>query len=351
MKNLLFKGIGNNETNPSSPVTLGTRERELVEFIDEAANRLIRDIETIEKDLACGSTNPPDTLTSLETAMDTFVEKAALYEANIDDRDFLRSTRTAFHQKTNHIFSRSYCFNRTRTWPQGYHGDYKTLETVYRNIPLSDGIGYYLDLYALHTTLARGVRNRMKMLQSMLKDELTSRHSPAVMSIACGSCRELVEISPEISHSGAHITAIDNDEDALHYAQSRLYYTGIQSSVEFRKYNALRLFDHDIAEQDFGQQDIIYSVGLFDYLETDFLVKMIDSLYRLLSDGGKMILAFKDARKYRSQVYHWFMDWYGFLQRYEEDFRDILSAARIPESAIEESRDSTGAIIFYTISR
>ena len=49
----------------------------------------------------------------------------------------------------------------------------------------------------------------------------------------------------------------------------------------------------------------------------------------------------------RSQEYHWIFDWDGFLQRNEEDFRNILSDAGIPSSAITETREDSGVIIFY----
>ena len=351
MKELLRKGNGSVKASPQSLNNISGDIKPWIDFIDKAAEELIHSIESIEKDITTGSTTPETVLSSLTEIMDKFVDAAAEYESNVQDPAFLKNSRVAFHQKSNHIFSKSYCFNRARTWPQGYHGDYKTLEVVYRNMPMSDGIGYYLDLYALNTVLGIGIRNRMKILQRLLKEELSGRIHPRIMSIACGSCRELVEISPEITSSSAHFTCIDSDEDALQYSQSRLYYTGIQSNIEFRKHNALRMFDYETTEQDFGPQDVIYSVGLFDYLESDFLVKILNSLYSLLNTDGKLIIAFKDAKQYRSQEFHWFMDWTGFLQRYEDEFLEILSDAHIPDSAVEHFRDETGAIIFYIVSK
>ena len=48
-------------------------------------------------------------------------------------------------------------------------------------------------------------------------------------------------------------------------------------------------------------EDVIYSVGYFDYLPDDFLAKLLHSLHQLLNPGGKLIAAFKDASRYRSQ--------------------------------------------------
>jgi cyclopropane fatty-acyl-phospholipid synthase-like methyltransferase len=218
-------------------------------------------------------------------------------------------------------------------------------------MPLSGGIGYHLDRVMLDLPLGHAVRARIRKLEAMLKDELLKRREPAILNIACGACRELVGIVPEIIDSGAKVVCIDNDNDALDYAQSRLANAGLHENIEFYKYNALRLFDYEIGMEDYGKQDIIYSVGLFDYLPSDFLVKTFSTLYKMLNSGGRFIPAFKDAQRYRSQYYHWLVDWDGFLQRKEEDFKKILADAGIPPSSIEEVRDETGIIVFYLVTK
>jgi SAM-dependent methyltransferase len=245
--------------------------------------------------------------------------------------------------------------NRARTWPRGQQGDYKTLEFAYKNTPLSEGIGYYLDLYVLNSDLGPAVRNRIKKLKDMLRDELLEREKPSVLNIACGLCREVFELAPAIEKSRAKFICIDLDDDALSFAANRLTYTNISplssNQVQFRKYNALRMFDHELNMSEFGMQDIIYSVGFFDYLESDFLSRLLKASYAMLKPGGKLIASFKDASRYRHQDYHWIVDWDGFLQRYEEDFRSILYDAGIPDSAITETREETGIIVFYVISK
>ncbi|MBS1234512.1 MAG: hypothetical protein H6R43_228, partial [Nitrospirae bacterium] len=120
-----------------------------------------------------------------------------------------------------------------------------------------EGIGHYLDLYMLSLPLAAGVRNRIKMLERMLGDEIQKKQLPFVMNIGCGSCRELMGISPEVIDSEARIICIDNDNDALAYAQDRLDYAGILPQTVLRKYNVLRMFDDETNMVEFGKQDII----------------------------------------------------------------------------------------------
>jgi SAM-dependent methyltransferase len=242
--------------------------------------------------------------------------------------------------------------NRARTWPQGYQGDYKSIETAYRNTPMSDGIGYYLDKYILDWQLAHALRGRLEKLTELLREELSAREGLKVLDVACGSCREVSMLVPEIKQSKAKFTCIDLDGDALDFAVTRLASADLapeQSTMT--KYNALRMFDYDIAKAEFGPQDVIYSVGYFDYLPDDFLVKLLRSLYQLLNKGGKLIAAFKDADRYRAQEYHWIADWDGFLQRKVKDFERILGEAGIPEDKITMTRDRTGVIVFYSSTK
>jgi SAM-dependent methyltransferase len=217
---------------------------------------------------------------------------------------------------------------------------------------MSEGIGYYLDKYLLSSPLAVAVRERMRKLAELLKTEMINRQFPKVLDIACGSCRELHDIVPEIEKAGAHFKCIDLDSEALDFALNRLSYAGFSSSrAEFIQYNALRMFDYETAVSAFGMQDIIYSVGYFDYLADDFLVKLLNSLYLMLNPGGKLIAAFKDANRYRPQAYHWLVNWDGFLQRTPDDFDRILRQAEIPNSALSTTRVRSGIIIFYTATK
>jgi len=319
--------------------------------LDMATEQFNRELAIIEKSCFDPNKNPEELLNATQKALDEVLAVCAEFERGVKDKDIIRNARIRFRQNTNPILSKSYCLNRTRTWPQGSQGDHKTLEMMYKKTPQSEGIGYYLDLCALNAPLAVGVRNRIMILESMLGEEIKKRQLPFVMNIGCGSCRELMGISPEIIDSEARIICIDNDNDALAYAQDRLDYVGILPQVVLRKYNALRMFDDETNMVEFGKQDIIYSVGLFDYLPDDFLVKLLKALYNLLNRGGKLIAAFKDASRYRSQDYHWAVDWDGFLQRNGDDFRSILAKATIPSSAIEEVREDSGVIVFYTITK
>ncbi len=321
--------------------------------LEKAIAQFNAQLEAIEKRCTDPAEQPAALFKATENAIDTMMEACKKFEHDFSfDKTALKAAQVRFREMTMPVLSKSYTIHRTRTWPQGYQGDYKTLETAYRNTPLSDGIGYYLDQYMLSMPLAHGLRGRRAKLRELIGHELTARTNPTVLDIACGSCREVSELVPEIKQSGARFTCIDLDSEALNFALHRLTHAGLEEGqVELFSYNALRLFDLETAVAEFGMRDIIYSVGFFDYLPDEFLIKLLRSLYMLLNPGGKLIAAFKDADRYRSQEFHWLVDWDGFLQRKKKDFVRLLHDADIPANAVEACRDASGTIQFYTATK
>ena len=318
-------------------------------LLGQAIERYLEGLRDVERRITQGLEDPDAMATEVAALNDGMLRLCAQFEQEVRDEHAIKSTRSYFRKRTHSLLSKSYAINRCRTWPQGHQGDYLTLETAYRNNALSEGVGYYLDRYLLDSPLGHGVRGRIDRLAEMLTAELSGREGARVLDVACGSCRELQTIIPEIKRTGARFTCIDLDNAALNFAMDRLSAAELNpDQLAFVNYNALRLFDLEIAEAEFGAQDVIYSVGFFDYLPDEFLVKLLRSLYLLLRPGGSLIMAFKDADRYAPQVYHWLVDWDGFLQRRQPEIEQLLSSAEIPADALTATRDRSGSILFFT---
>jgi 2-polyprenyl-3-methyl-5-hydroxy-6-metoxy-1,4-benzoquinol methylase len=182
------------------------------------------------------------------------------------DIDAVKNARIHFRKKTDSILSKSNFINHARTWPRGHQGDYQILESAYRNMPSSGGIGYYLDRYCLQTTLCAAVRERKNTLEDLLQAELAARTAPKILDVACGSCRDVFEISADIEKAAAAVTCVDFDSEALEFAADRMSYAKTAAEmVTYRKYNAFKMINHERNLKEFGSQDVIYSVGFFDY--------------------------------------------------------------------------------------
>jgi extracellular factor (EF) 3-hydroxypalmitic acid methyl ester biosynthesis protein len=268
-----------------------------------------------------------------------------------DDHEAIKKKQTEFRQRTDESFAKSFFMRRARTWPQGYPGDFEIIEKAYNNQTVSQGLGQLFDQYFLSTTLASGIRYRRALMREILAEEMRGRRAARILNIGCGPCRELVELAPVIQETGARFTCVDFDTEALVYSAHRVLSCGLRDHVEFRQYNALRMVNAERNIREFGHFDVIYTIGLLDYLTDDVLIRMIKSLYDTLHPGGVFIAVFKDCDRYDTIDYHWLVDWSGFLQRTRQDSWRLIESAGIPRDAVTIQRSQDDVMIFYRILR
>ena len=214
------------------------------------------------------------------------------------------------------------------------------------------GLGGYLDLCIMDLPLAHAVRARMMAAREFLIREVATRKADVrVLDIACGPCREYREW-PEFSNGRkVEIVAIDNDPSALAYVDASVA-TKLNDATDLEavRYNALRTRSAAATRRSFGKFDIIYSVGLCDYLSDEHLVGMLAGWKETLNDGGALFVAFKDTERYDQTPYQWHLDWY-FFQRTEGDVRRLCEAAGFDMQGLRTSRDGTGIIINFVHRR
>jgi SAM-dependent methyltransferase len=309
-------------------------------------------LERIDQESRFGLKSHKELADMTEKAMEAMWAAADAYEKEVGgDINLIRDAQRSLRFATDRFFSQC-AYHRARTWPRGYQGDYEMLEYHYRNEPGSQGVGHFLENYLLKSTLAVAVRERKDLLKDLLRKEMAARKNPSVMDIACGPCREIVEMSEEIKKAGASFICVDHDAEALEYSKDRLIKIAFpMDKVQFRQYNALKMVSHERNVQEFGKQDIIYSVGLFDYLSNDVLVKLLKSLHDLLKPGGTLIASFKDCNKYSTFIYHWIVEWNAFLQRKEQDILALYEQAGFPRGSVATPRTASGVIVFYNVSK
>lgn len=264
------------------------------------------------------------------------------------DPEGLAQLQAWFREETDPLFQKSPLITRARTWPEGYPGDFLTLEALYKEQPWADrGLGHYLDRYFLCRTLAIAVRSRMRMLTNLLNFRSRDEQGPSNwLNVACGPCRELLSVPRSNERT---IWCIDQDEESLAYADELLQR---KHNTEFKKLNAFRLINAERNVQMFnGPLTTIYSAGLFDYIDTERLTKLLRGLYDSLAKDGVLIASFKDKVRYDTFDYHWFMKWHYFLQRSEAECYALLEDAGIPHDKMTVMRDDSGVILFFVCQK
>lgn len=262
-----------------------------------------------------------------------------------DDPAYLTYLRNWFNQQTEAAFSKSTLMYRARAWPEGYPGDHITLEAIYTGQTDCQGVGKALDQYFLSRTLAVAVRSRLRTLTRLLVERATVETVAARwLNLAAGSCRELLAVPP--AAPPRRILCIDSDPKALHYA-ARLLNERSGDAITFKPDNAFRLIDARRNVERYGEFTTIYSAGLFDYVKSEHLVRLLAGLYGTLARGGILIAPFKDAARYETFDYHWLVNWHFFIQRSEDQIRRLFAAAGVPPEYLKVTRDDSGVILFF----
>ena len=251
---------------------------------------------------------------------------------SLEQPEKVAKLKRLFVKKTHRIFIpegtlAEYSFKK----PYGYAGDFKIIDDIYLNHPKTKGIERLFDNYFQTTTICIAVRNRKEDFKRFIIDYVknSSKEKIDLMNLACGPCRELRELSlenPEVFRR-LNLDCYDHEPKALEYASGLL--KGCKN-VRFITENALRVAGASNIQKRISQKyDLIYSMGLFDYLNDKISIKLIKNLNNLLKDE-KSLLVIADVRdKFCNPSVH-FMEWVGeweLIYRDDENFRSLFKKA------------------------
>lgn len=304
-----------------------------------------QDLGAIETNLLGGEKTEAECLSALSAAIERSV---AGIKGQCPSSTEPKESQREFQAAIDPWFSQSWFMHRSRSKPRGFPGDYLILDGIYELEPKSEGFGRILDRYFLQTALARAVFQRKETVRERISFLLSnSKNRLRVLDLACGPCREIIEL-PCALRGRLEFVGVDLDEEALSFAAQHLGADAQLPHPSFLKRNLLRYTKESSVRSDFGDFDLIYSVGLFDYLSDEVLKKLIPSLASALSAEGLMILAFKDAEHYDATEYQWHVDWH-FYQRTAEESRKLVAETGCP--IVGEYRDATGIIQFLDLKK
>lgn len=236
--------------------------------------------------------------------------------------------------------------------PYGYAGDFKIIDDIYRNDPKTSGFGRLFDNYYQAAAISVAVRDRKEDFKKIILSAVKSRDQSEfrIMDLASGPCRELQELlAGELKNRlNIKFECFDQDENAWKYAKGLLGENA--DRIRFVKENVVRIALRKNIEIQMPQKyDLIYSTGLFDYLDKRIATRLVSNLRKILCPGG--ILAISDVReKYKNPSVH-FMEWVGewnLVYRPDDEFRQIFLGGGFKEKELSFGADQQG-ILQYII--
>jgi SAM-dependent methyltransferase len=131
--------------------------------------------------------------------------------------------------------------------------------------------------------------------------------------LACGACREIRELKLETKRSlnkEVSFVLVDQDLEALKFAKERINFLSNNLHFKFIQADVLNFVIENM--EDVGKLkkfDLVYTIGLADYLPDSYLISLVKHSFNILSEGGELIIAHKNVREFFAPIPDWMCDW------------------------------------------
>ena len=279
-------------------------------------------------------------------------------EKMVNDERSMKKIKQLFRELTGCWCYKGPILKMAYDKPRGYPGDYKLFDIIYDKKPLAESktLGFAWDNYFLKNDYANAVRARKNKMKNILQDliENSDLKTIKLLNVACGPSREIRELlcdSYLASRKKLIFTGLDSDEESLEFSQSKFNNLPPNFEVRLLKENVLNIFRDKKYYDIIGKQDIIYILGLTEYLPDRIFRHLTKFLYELLNDKGMLVITYKDKTiEFPSLPPEWLCD-LAFIKRTEDDLIETTKALGSDKFSLKIERDGTGTIFFLILTK
>lgn len=197
----------------------------------------------------------------------------------------------------------------------------------------------FMQEFWFHTNNARAVRNRLQLVEKILKHTIKSlvvlQNKVSILSIASGSARAVIETlySLNLPNKKISVKFLDKSAEAIEYSKELAKNLSKFYEIEWitdTASNFPRYYSHK-------KPDIIEMVGLMDYFHDPWAIRTLSLIRENLSANGTLITANivpNTEQRFISDVVGWKM-----IYRTPEDLIDLALAAGFSKDKIKIIRE------------
>jgi len=223
--------------------------------------------------------------------------------------------------------------------PYGYAGDFEIIDKIYTSFKSDDEKYRRWDEFFHAQEAPSAVRNRKAFFLSILNDFSQGKKSIRVLNVGSGPGRDIFEFFEKKPQSTIHFDCIEYDKKAIEYASNLC--KPYLDRISFINANIFKF-------RTTQKYDLIWSAGLFDYMNDKRFIFLLKQLYsHLKPDGFLYVGNFSDQNPTRKYM-EIFGNWHLF-HRNEQQLRDLALQAGIDPSNINISSEPLGVNLFVEI--
>jgi extracellular factor (EF) 3-hydroxypalmitic acid methyl ester biosynthesis protein len=337
-------------------------------FFDVSQAKLAQLETTLPFQVVHSEMDTPARAALIELLQEEFVRPVVRYTEEIDasvrgaSADELEALKDYSLRQLGSYFMQAPSMARARHKPLGYAGDFEVMRHMYeRHFDGTTLFSRALNLAFTHTRAGHGVRARKDVLKQELRRLIFSmpagRVEPLrILAIAAGPAQEMYELLSEVDSLPLplEVYLLDQERQALSYGYSRLKrvienrWAG-QVNVKFRYDTIRKLLTDRTCLDGFGEFDMVYAAGLFDYLGRSSAVRLTENLFQHVGPKGSLFIGNMSPANPTRWLMEHHADWYLIYRSHAEMVEFATAAAPDADVGIVEER--TGVNPFVRVTR
>lgn len=250
-------------------------------------------------------------------------------------------------------------WKRSYEKPLGYPGDFEVMNYAY-NLAFLGDTAYDKFCHRLGTSTGEFISTRMTLVKQKIAQIASEaaeqgRDNIKIASLGCGPAQEVANfLKGHVLPVTTSFTLIDQDQDALSYAYRNSYPEVIRldgnAAVNCLHATFLEFLAAGNLFSRLEAQDMIYAVGLVDYLTDRRAQRLVKDLYKNLKPGGTLLIgSMLDSDTSLEWQVEFITDW---QLEYRNEAEMLQMAQDLPENAVRDvTIDSTGHCVILEITK
>lgn len=210
--------------------------------------------------------------------------------------------------------------------PRGYAGDFVAIHRIYMNTPGgSSRLGPVMDRMFLEMPPSLAVRNRRKLVADEIVAAVRARggRPVRVLCLASGPATEVFDAFEMLDDKSLlKATLMDIDLQALAFVDELRARHKLTGQITLVNENLIALFLGRSSLR-LEPQDLIYSIGLIDYLNDKLVGKVLQFAHQNLAPGGRVLLGNFHPKNPAKEFMDFVLEW-NLIHRTEEDMHRLF---------------------------
>lgn len=277
---------------------------------------------------------------------------------SMPNKETLRYAKGIFRRELDEYFRHAPFIERARKKPLGYAGDFEMMNQIYRNeFEGSSLFGALLHKWGINEASSHSVRYRRTYFKEKFRELSRLGREIKIASIAAGPAKEIVDYLGEVSQAELDLftfVIIDQDKEALLNAKRHITEVLLRHEKDVKVIyvptSVKQILEGGDAPRKLSSLgfDMIYSVGLYDYLTQPVAKLLTRELTSWLNPGGQIHIGNFHPSNPTHTMSELAAEW-SLILRTEPELLDLVRG--LPLTHAKVTADDQGIELFLTAQR